>query len=123
MFEAQTQGEPAMKKITKDILDAATGRGGTVDVTTTTIVTRFADKASASDFLDAVLMPYPFMTYVMPADNVFAFENPDSQKPIEAFGVKGRYSTSWRRSFPNRWSMARWVEANDAEVHGTREVE
>lgn len=42
---------------------------------------------------------------------------------IEAYGVKGMQSKPWRRKFPNYEALAKWVEENDAEVHGIREVE
>ena len=44
-------------------------------------------------------------------------------KKIEAYGVKGVKSTPWRKIFPTSDALNRWVEKNDAEVFGTREVE
>ena len=39
---------------------------------------------------------------------------------VEAYGVKGMKSTPWRKVFKNNAALQKWVEANDAEVHGTR---
>jgi hypothetical protein len=40
--------------------------------------------------------------------------------PVEAYGVKGMKSIPWRKIFKNSEALNKWVEANDAEVHGTR---
>jgi hypothetical protein len=41
---------------------------------------------------------------------------------IEAYGVKGMNSTRWRKTFKDEAALEKWVDANDAEVHGTREL-
>lgn len=41
---------------------------------------------------------------------------------IEAYGVKGMKSASWRKTFKDEDALDKWVDANDAEVHGTREL-
>jgi hypothetical protein len=40
--------------------------------------------------------------------------------PIEAYGVKGPQSKSWRKEFKSANALNKWAEKNDAEVHGTR---
>lgn len=42
---------------------------------------------------------------------------------IEAYGVKGLKSMSWRKSFKDVDALNRWAERNDAEVHGVRDLE
>lgn len=42
---------------------------------------------------------------------------------IEAYGVKGMKSTSWRKSFKHADHLNDWAEKNSAEVHGMRELE
>lgn len=42
---------------------------------------------------------------------------------IEAYGVKGMKNTQWRKTFKNREALDKWVEANDAEVYGTAEID
>ena len=42
---------------------------------------------------------------------------------IEAHGVKGAKNTKWRKSFRDHDHLGDWVEKNDAEVHGVRELE
>jgi hypothetical protein len=42
---------------------------------------------------------------------------------VEAYGVKGMNSRPWRKVFKSYEAMQAWVEKNDAEVHGTREIE
>ena len=48
----------------------------------------------------------------------------DSKK-IEAYGVRGMNSRSWRKTFKNQDSFEIWLDKNegDVEVRGTREVE
>lgn len=38
---------------------------------------------------------------------------------IEAYGVKGLKSTSWRKKFNSPEQLEKWCDANDAEVSGT----
>lgn len=38
---------------------------------------------------------------------------------IEAYGVKGMKSTSWRKKFKSPEQMEKWCDLNDAEVQGT----
>lgn len=46
------------------------------------------------------------------------------KKPrIEAYGVKGMSNAKWRKTFKDVDALNKWVEANDAEVQGQREVE
>lgn len=45
----------------------------------------------------------------------------EEKKKIEAYGVKGMNSTSWRKTFPNEEALNKWAEENSAEVQGTRE--
>jgi len=42
---------------------------------------------------------------------------------IEAHGVKGMKSTPWRKTFKHADHLNDWAEKNDAEVHGTRDLE
>jgi hypothetical protein len=49
-------------------------------------------------------------------------DKPNTKK-IEAYGVKGMKSTSWRKTFKSVEALNAWVEKNDAEVYGTREAE
>lgn len=42
---------------------------------------------------------------------------------VEAYGVKGIKGTPWRKIFKSYEALQAWVEKNDAEVHGTREIE
>jgi hypothetical protein len=46
-----------------------------------------------------------------------------SKSPIEAHGVKGMKSTPWRKTFKTPEHLDKWVDANQAEVHATREIE
>lgn len=41
---------------------------------------------------------------------------------IEAYGVKGLKSKAWRKVFANADALNRWLERNDAECYGVREV-
>jgi len=45
------------------------------------------------------------------------------EKKIEAYGVKGMQSRPWRKVFKNTDALEKWVDKNDAEVHGTRDVD
>lgn len=38
---------------------------------------------------------------------------------IEAYGVKGMKSVSWRKIFNSPEQLEKWCDANDAEVQGT----
>jgi len=42
---------------------------------------------------------------------------------IEAYGVRGLESKTWRRKFVDEEAMLKWAEKHDAEVHGTRMLE
>jgi hypothetical protein len=42
---------------------------------------------------------------------------------IEAHGVKGMKSTPWRKTFKHEDHLSDWADKNDAEVHGTRDLE
>lgn len=42
---------------------------------------------------------------------------------IEAYGVKGMKNTAWRKEFKSIDALNKWVEKNDAEVYGTRDLE
>ena len=42
---------------------------------------------------------------------------------IEAYGVKGMKSNSWRKSFKSFDHLADWAEKNSADVHGVRPLE
>jgi len=42
---------------------------------------------------------------------------------VEGYGNKGMKNTSWRKSFPSTEHMMKWVEKNDADVLGTRDIE
>ncbi len=42
---------------------------------------------------------------------------------VEAYGVKGMKSTSWRRVFKDLAALDKWVEKTGAEVHGVRDYE
>jgi len=42
---------------------------------------------------------------------------------VEAYGVKGMKSTSWRKVFKNLAALDKWVEQTGAEVHGVRDYE
>lgn len=41
---------------------------------------------------------------------------------IEAYGVKGMENKRWRKYFKSTEALDKWVEANDAEIQGTRTV-
>jgi hypothetical protein len=45
-----------------------------------------------------------------------------TKNAIEAYGVKGMSSKPWRKEFRDHEAMAKWVERNDAEVHGARAI-
>ncbi len=47
----------------------------------------------------------------------------NKQVKIEAYGVKGMSSKPWHKVFSSYDAMEKWVEKNDAEVYGVREVE
>ncbi len=47
-------------------------------------------------------------------------DKPNGSEAVEAYGVKGMKSTPWRKVFKSVEAMQKWVEANDAEIHGTR---
>jgi hypothetical protein len=42
---------------------------------------------------------------------------------IEAHGVKGMKNTPWRKTFKHADHLNDWAEKNDADVHGTRDLE
>jgi len=42
---------------------------------------------------------------------------------IEAHGIKGMKRTPWRKTFKHEDHLHDWAEKNDADVHGTRELE
>jgi hypothetical protein len=42
---------------------------------------------------------------------------------IEAHGIKGMKRTPWRKTFKHTDHLNDWAEKNDAEVHGTRDLE
>jgi hypothetical protein len=42
---------------------------------------------------------------------------------IEAYGVKGLQSRSWRRTFATAEQLTAWCERHDAEVRGQRYIE
>jgi hypothetical protein len=42
---------------------------------------------------------------------------------IEAHGVKGMKNSVWRKTFKNAEQATDWAEKNDAEIHGTRDLE
>jgi hypothetical protein len=42
---------------------------------------------------------------------------------IEAYGVKGLRSRTWRRVFADAETLIDWCERNDAVVYGTRRVD
>lgn len=46
-----------------------------------------------------------------------------AKEAVEAYGVKGMQSKPWRKTFRSFDAMHAWVEKNDAEIHGTREIE
>lgn len=41
---------------------------------------------------------------------------------IEAYGVKGAQSTKWRKTFKDADALASWIDANDAEVEGQKDL-
>ena len=41
---------------------------------------------------------------------------------IEAYGVRGLQSKSWRKTFKSLETLDRWCEAHDAVVFGVREI-
>lgn len=42
---------------------------------------------------------------------------------IEAYGVKGMKSLPWRKEFQDVEALEAWLDRNDAECLGTRELE
>jgi hypothetical protein len=42
---------------------------------------------------------------------------------IEAYGVKGMNSRSWRRTFKNADALLTWCEKNDAQVYAQRYID
>jgi hypothetical protein len=46
-----------------------------------------------------------------------------SKGGVEAYGVKGMKNSSWRKAFKSVEAMNKWVDQNDAEVQGTRDIE
>jgi len=115
-----------MKKLTQEIIQAAKKSGGSVEVGEKSITVTLPNSASAGDFCDLLFKVGGHeadLPYAVPSENVFTFANPDNEKPVEAYGVKGMKSTSWRKTFKSVAALNAWVEKNDAEVHGTREGE
>jgi hypothetical protein len=47
----------------------------------------------------------------------------EAKHTIEAHGVKGMQSTRWRKTFKNEEDLNAWLEKNDAEMYGMRELE
>ncbi len=43
-------------------------------------------------------------------------------KEIEAYGVKGMASTSWRKIFKSPEALIAWAEKNDATVYASRDA-
>ena len=50
-------------------------------------------------------------------------EEAASGHTMEAHGVKGMKNTPWRKSFKSHDNAHDWAEKNDAEIHGTRDLE
>ena len=46
-----------------------------------------------------------------------------SQNRVEAYGTKGLDNKKWRKEFKDYEELKDWAEQNQADVHGTREVE
>jgi hypothetical protein len=42
---------------------------------------------------------------------------------MEAHGVKGMKNSSWRKTFKSHEHAVAWADKNDAEIHGTRDLE
>ena len=42
---------------------------------------------------------------------------------MEAHGIKGMKRTPWRKSFKSHEHASEWADKNDAEIHGTRDLE
>lgn len=42
---------------------------------------------------------------------------------MEAHGVKGMKNTPWRKTFKSHDHAREWAEKNDADIHGTRDLE
>ena len=47
----------------------------------------------------------------------------EAKHTIEAHGVKGMQSTRWRKTFKNEADLNAWLENNNAEMYGMRELE
>jgi hypothetical protein len=52
-----------------------------------------------------------------------AADDGEASGPFEAHGVKGMKNTPWRKTFKSYAAMEKWLEANDAECYGTRDLE
>ena len=50
-------------------------------------------------------------------------ESKSRNHKIEAYGVKGMKSLRWRKTFKNEEELNDWLEKNDAEMLGMRELE
>jgi hypothetical protein len=53
-----------------------------------------------------------------------SIDKKESEKKIEAYGVRGFNSKQWRKVFKNQAAFEKWLDANegDVEVQGTRDV-
>ena len=56
-------------------------------------------------------------------DSNFGSSMMEEESGIEAYGVKGMKSTKWRKTFKNAEALEAWLEKNDAEVQGQRQLD
>ena len=56
-------------------------------------------------------------------ESVELYEAVGKDHTMEAHGVKGVKGTPWRKSFKSHEHAHEWAEKNDAEIHGTRDLE
>lgn len=82
------------------------------------------DVDEADDVYATILNVLDYLTNIV---NKYNKRNPNpvtvSETRIEAHGVKGMNSSKWRKVFNSEKDMERWVDKNDAEVQGTRELD
>lgn len=68
-------------------------------------------------------MNYKDLVSKMLAESRDTIKRTPASHTIEAYGIKGMKRSPWRKSFKHAEHLNKWAEDNDAEVHGTRDLE
>lgn len=79
------------------------------------------DLEEKDDVYAAVVNVLDYLSNIM---NKYNKRHPEAIKEgkIEAYGVKGMKNTKWRKTFKSEKDMEKWIDKNDAEVQGTRDL-